>query len=176
MGLFHVSCCCSVTKSCLTLYHPMDWSLPGFPVLNCLPGSAQIHAHWVGDVSWPSHPLSSPSLALSLSQHQALFQWLSSSHQAAKGLELQRSSSVLPMNIQGWFPLGWTGLISLQSKGVSEFLQHHSLKASFLQCSAFFMVQLSHPGMTTGKTITLVIQNFVNKTISLFFLIFLFQA
>ena len=60
------------------------------------------------------------------------------------------SASVLPMNIQDWFPLGWTGWISLLSKCL---LQHHSSKASILRCSAFFTVQLSHPHMTTGKTI-----------------------
>ena len=84
-------------------------------------------------------------------------------------MELQLSPSVLPMNIQGCFPLGWTGLISLQSEGVSEFLQHHSLKASFLRCSAFFIVQLSHPYMTTGKTIALTIWTFVGKVMSLLF-------
>ena len=64
-------------------------------------------------------------------------------------------TSVLPMNPQDQFPLGWTGWISLQSKGLSSLLQHHSLKASILQCSALFIVQLSHPYMTTGKTIAL---------------------
>ena len=62
---------------------------------------------------------------------------------------------VLPMNTQDWFPLGWTGWISLQSKGLKSLLQHHSSKASILQCSVFIMVQLSHPYMTTGKTIAL---------------------
>ena len=61
------------------------------------------------------------------------------------------SASVLPMNIQGWFPLGLTGLVSLLSKRLKSLLQYHSLKASVLRCSAFFMVQLSHPYMTTGK-------------------------
>ena len=64
-------------------------------------------------------------------------------------------ASVLPMNIQGWFPLGLTGLISLQSKRLKSLLQHHSSKASILQHSAFFIVQFSHPYMTTGKTISL---------------------
>ena len=64
------------------------------------------------------------------------------------------SASVLPMNIQGWFPFGLTGLISLLSKGLH---QHYSLKASILQQSAFFMVQLSHPYMTTGETIALTV-------------------
>ena len=74
------------------------------------------------------------------------------------------------MNIQHWFPLGLTGLISLQSKGLSKsLLQHHSYKASILWRSAFFMVQLSHPYMTTGKNIALARQNFVGKVMSLFF-------
>ena len=65
------------------------------------------------------------------------------------------SAPVLPMNIQNWFPLGLNGLISLLSKGLSSLLQHHSLKASILWCSAFLMVQLSHLYMTTEKTMAL---------------------
>ena len=79
------------------------------------------------------------------------------------------SASVLLMNIQGLFPLGLTDLISLQSKGRKSLLQHHSSKASVLQCSAFFMVQLSHLYMTTGKTTALTIWTFVSKVMSLFF-------
>ena len=71
------------------------------------------------------------------------------------------------MNIQDWSPLGWTGWISLQSKGLRHLLQHHSSKASILRCSAFFTVQLSHPYMTTGKTIALTRQTFVGKVMSL---------
>ena len=67
----------------------------------------------------------------------------------------QLFTSVLPMNTQDWSPLGWTGWISLQSKGLSRVLQHHSSKASILLRSAFFIVQLSHPNMTMGKTIGL---------------------
>ena len=70
------------------------------------------------------------------------------------------SASVLPMNIRGWFPLGLTDLISLQSKGLKSLLQHHSSKASILLPSVFFMIQLSHPYMTTGKTIALTRQTF----------------
>ena len=78
------------------------------------------------------------------------------------------SAPALPMNIQGLFPLGWTGWISLQSKGLSKsLLQHHSSKASILQHSAFFMVQLSQPYMTTRKTIALTRQTFVSKVMSL---------
>ena len=79
------------------------------------------------------------------------------------------SASVLPMNIQDWFPLGSTGLISLQSKGPENLLQHHSSKESILQCSAFFIVQLSHPYLTSGKTIALTRQTFVGKVMSLLF-------
>ena len=69
----------------------------------------------------------------------------------------KEAKTFLPMNIQSWFPLGLTGLISLLSKGLSSLLQHHSLKASILWCSAFFMVQFSHPYITIGKTIALTI-------------------
>ena len=79
------------------------------------------------------------------------------------------SATVLPMNMQGWFPLGLTGLISLQRTLCKSLLQHHSSKASILWCSAFFMVQLSHPYMTTGKTIALTIWTLVSKLISLLF-------
>ena len=81
------------------------------------------------------------------------------------------STSVLPVNIQDWFPLGWTGWISLQSKELSS-LQHHSSEASILWHSAFFMVQLSHPYMTTGKTIALTRRTFVDKVMSVMSLLF----
>ena len=128
------------------------WSnMPGFPVHHQLPELAQTHVRRVGDAIQLSHPLLSPSpSAFNLSQHQGLFQWVGSSHQVAKVLEFQ-FQHVFPMNIQDWSPLGLTGLISLQSKGLSSLFQHHSSKASILQCSAFFMVQLSYPYMTTGK-------------------------
>ena len=75
----------------------------------------------------------------------------------------------LPMNIQGWFPLGLTGLIPLLSKGLSRIFSNTSLKASIFQCSAFFMVQLSHLSMTTGKTIAPTIWTFVDKVMSMLF-------
>ena len=74
---------------------------------------------------------------------------------------------VLPVNIQDLPPLGWTGLISAVQETLKSLLQHHSSKASILWCSAFFMAQLSHPFMTTGKTITLTRQTFVGKVMSL---------
>ena len=80
----------SVAQSCLTLCNPMNRSMPGLPVHHQLPESTQNHVHWVSDAIQPSHPLSSPSPpALNLSQHQDLFQWVSSSHQVAKVLEFQ---------------------------------------------------------------------------------------
>ena len=73
------------------------------------------------------------------------------------------STSVPPTNTHDWFPLGWTGWISLLSKGLLSLPQHHSSKTSILRCSAFFIVQLSHPYMTTGKTIALTRRTFVGK-------------
>ena len=117
--------------------------------------NTQTHAHWVSDAIQPSHPLSPPSPpAPNPSQHQGLFQWVSSSHQVAKVLQLSASASVFPTNIQDWSPLGWTGLISCSSRD-SSLLQHQSSKASILRHSAFLIVQLSHPYMATGKTIAL---------------------
>ena len=86
-----------------------------------------------------------------------------------QSIRVSASASGLPMNIQDWFPLGYTGWISLQSKRLKTLLQHHSSKASILQYSAFFMVQLSHPYMTTGKTIPLTRWTFVGKVMSLLF-------
>ena len=87
---FFFYCCCSVTKLCLTLCNPMDCSMSVFPVRHYLPELAQTHVHWVGDAIQPSHPLSPPSHpAFNFSQHQGLFQWVSSSHQVAKVVELQ---------------------------------------------------------------------------------------
>ena len=87
----------------------------------------------------------------------------------SSGKNIGASSPVFPMNIQGWFPLGLTGLISLQCKRLKSLLQHHNSKASILQHSAFFMAQLSHLYMTTGTNIALTIQTFVGKLISLLF-------
>ena len=120
------------------------------------------------------HPTISSSVALFSSCPQsfpASGSFLMSLLFASGGQSIGASSSapVLPMNIQGWFPLGLTALISLLSKELSSLLQHHSLKASILQCSAIFMVQLSHPYMTTGKNKALTIQTFVGKVMSLLF-------
>jgi len=157
----------SIAQSCLTLWDPMDCRTPGLPVHHQLLEFSQTHAHWVGDPIQPSHPLLSPSPpAFNHSQHQGLFKWVSSSYQWPN-YGVSASGSVLQMNIQDWFPLGCTGWISLLWD--RSLLQHHSSKASILQSSVFFMVQLSHPYMTTGKTIALTRWTFVGKVMSLLF-------
>ena len=111
----------SAAQSRPTLCDPMDCSMPGLPVHHQLPEFTQTHVHWVGDTIQPSHPLLSPSPpVLNLSQHQALFKLVSSLHQVAKVLGVSASASVLTMNIQDWSPLGWTGWMSLHSKGLSR--------------------------------------------------------
>ena len=113
----------------------MNHSMPGFPVLHHLLESAQTHVHWIGDVIQPSHPLSPSSPpALNLSQHQGIFQWVDF---ASGGQSIRSSASVLPMNIQGWFPLGLTGLISLLSKGLSRVF------TTSVQKHQFFGTQIS---------------------------------
>ena len=112
--IFLFSCCCSVSKSCLSLWDHTDCSTPGSPVLHYLPEFAQIHVCWIGDTIQSSHSLSPPlsPFAFNLSQHQGPLQWVGSSHQVAKAFGASASASVLPMNIQDWFPLELTGLIS----------------------------------------------------------------
>uniref|UniRef100_A0AC11DC18 Uncharacterized protein n=1 Tax=Ovis aries TaxID=9940 RepID=A0AC11DC18_SHEEP len=160
----------SVAQSCLTLWNPTDCSTPGLPVHHQLPELAQTHVCGVSDTIQPSHPLPPPSpLAFNLSQHQGLFQWVSSSYQVAKVLEFQLSVS--PSNEHPGlisFRMDWLDLLVVQ-RTLKSLLQHHSSKASILQCSAFFIVQLSHPYMTTGKTIALTRRTFVGKVTSLLF-------
>ena len=130
-----VYCCCSVGKLWLALCGPMNCSTSGFPVLYYLPEFSQTHICWISDAILSSHPLSPSSpLAPNLSQHQGLFQWVGSSYQVTKVLR-SALASVLPMNIQGWYPLGLTSLISVQSKGLSKsFLtpQFESISSSVL--------------------------------------------
>ena len=124
--------------------------------------------------SWWCHPTISSSAVSFSSRPQSfptsgtfpLSQFFTSGGQS---IGVSASASILPMNIQDWFPIGLTGWISLQSKGFSRVLQHHSSKALILQHSAFFVVQLSHPYMTTGKTIALTRRTFVGKVMSLLF-------
>ena len=157
----------SVTQLCPTICDPMDCSTQGLPVHHQLPEFTQTHVHRVSDAIHPPRPLSSPSPpvpnrseSIPVSQ---LFAW------GSQSIGVSVWASVLPMNTQDWSPLGWTGWISLLSKGLKSLLQHHSSKASILRHSAFFSVQLSHPYMTTGKTIALTRRTFVGKVMSLLF-------
>ena len=138
----------------------MNCSMPGLPVHQQLPEFTQTHVHWVGDAIQPSHPLSSRSHpTFNLSQHQGLFQWVSSSHQVAKVLEFQlQHQSFNEHSGLISFRMDWLDLLAVQGS-LKSILQHHSSKASILQRSAFFIVQLSHPYMTTGKTIALTRRN-----------------
>ena len=222
----------------------MDCSTLGFTVHPQLPEHTQTHVHWVDAAIQPSHPLSSPSPAFNLPQHQGLFQGVSSSHRVAKVLGVPVSASILPMNERKWevksvscdqllvtpwivdfqaplsmgfsrhensnglpfsspgdlpnigteprspalqadalpseppgkpyeysgpisFRIDWLNLLAVR-RTLKSFLQHNSSKASVLQCSAFFIVQLSHPYMTTGKTIALTRWTFVSKVMSAF--------
>ena len=148
----------------------MDCSMPGLPVRHQLPELTQTHVHWVSDAIQLSHPLSSPSLpTFNLSQHQGLFKWVSSSYQVAKLLEFQLQYS--PSNEYSRlisFRMDWLDLLVVQGT-LKSLLQHHSSKASVLRHSAFFIAQLSHPYMTTGKTIALTRWTFVGKVIFLLF-------
>ena len=133
---------------------------------------------WACSNSCPSsqwcHPTTSPSVVPFSSCPQSFpatgsFQMSQLFTSGGHSVGVSASAPVLPINIQDWFPLGWTGWISLQSKGLSSLLQHHTSKASVLWCSAFFIVQLSHPYMTTGKTIAFTRQTLVGKGTSLLF-------
>ena len=165
--------CISSVESliCVQLFcDPMDCSTAGFPVHHQLPELAQTHVHRVSDAIQPSHPLSSPSLpAFYLAQHQGLFKWVSSLHQVAKVLEfqLQHQSSQWIFRLIS-FRMDWLDLFAVQGT-LKSLLQHQSSKASILWCSAFFIVQLSHPYLTTGKTTALTRWISIGKVMSLLF-------
>ena len=148
----------------------MDCSTPGLPVHHQLPETAQTHVHRVSDDIQPSHPLSSPSPpAFNLSQHQGHFQWVSSLHPVTKYWNF--SFSISPSNEYSGlisFRMDWLDLLAVQGTLKSLF-QHHSSKASILWCSAFFIVQVSHPYMTTRKTIASTRRTFVGEVMSLLF-------
>ena len=144
----------------------MDCSTPGFPVHHQLLELAHSHVHWVMSLqpSRPLSPLSPP--APNLSQHQGFFQLVGSLHQVAKVLELQFQHQSFQWLVS--FRMDWFDLLAVQGT-LQCLLQHHSLKASIVWHSVFFMVQLLFPYMTTGKTIALAIWTFVNKMMSLLF-------
>ena len=131
----------------------MDCSRPGLPVHHQLPEFTQTHVHRVGDAIQPSHPLSSPSPpAPNPSQHHGLFQWWLISW-GGQSIGVSASASVLPMNTQDWSPLGWTGWISLQSKGLSGAFSNTTVqKHQFFgaQLSWYLFIYLAVPGLRCG--------------------------
>ena len=162
----------SVTQSCPTLCNPMNHSTPGLPVHHQLP---RVHSNSCPLSRW-RHPAISSSVVPFSSCPQFLpasgsfpmshlFAW------GGQSTGVSPSASVLPMNTQDWsisFRMDWLDLLAVQGT-LKNLLQHHSSKASILQHSAFFTVQISHPNMTTGKTIALTRWTFVDKVISLLF-------
>ena len=148
----------------------MDCSTPGFPDHHQLPKLAQTQVHQASDAIQPSHPLSPPfPPAFNSSQDQGLFQGVSFSHQVAKLLEFQLQHQSFQGN-SGLtsFRMDWFDLLAVQ-RTLKSFLQHHSSKVSILWYSAFFIIQISYPYMTTGKTIALTRRSFVGKVMSLIF-------
>ena len=150
-----------VAQLCLTLCDPMNCSTPGLPVHHQLPEFTQTHVHWVSDAIQLSHPVVPFSSCLQSfpASGSFLMSWLFPS--GGQSIGVSASTSVFPMNIQDWFPLGWTGWISLQTKGLSRVFSNNTVQ--ILLCSAFFIVQLSHPYMTTRKTKALTRWTFVGK-------------
>ena len=159
----------SVTQSCPTLGDPTGCSKPGFPVHHQLPELAQTHIHWVDDAIWSSHSLSplSPLHSLFYTSIRVF------SNESALHIRwpMYWSFSISPSNEDSGlipFRIDWFDLLSVQGT-LKSLLRRHSLEASILRCSAFFMVRLSHPYMTTGKTIALTGQTFAVKVMSLLF-------
>ena len=159
----------SVAQSCPTLC-TMNRNTPGLPVHHQLPEFTQTHVHWVSDAIQPSHPLSSPSPpALKLS-HIRVF-----SNESALRMRWTKywsfSFNISPSSEHPGlisFRMDWLDLLAVLG-ALKGLLQHHSSKASTLQHSAFFIVQFSHPCMTTGKTIALTRWTFADKVMSLLF-------
>ena len=143
--------CCSVTKSCLTLCDPMDCSMPGSSVIHYILEFAQTHVHWVGDAIIISSYIAPLSLCL------LSFPTSESSKKSAIHIRWPKcwsfSFSFSPFNEYSGlisFRIDWFNLLAIQGT-LKSLLQHHNLKVSILWCSSVFMVQLSHPYMTTGK-------------------------
>ena len=139
--------CFSVAQSCPTLCNPMDCSVPDFPVLHHLPEFAQIHVHWIRDAIQPSHPLSPPSPSCSQSfPASESFPMSQLFISCGQSIRASVSASVLPMNIQSWFPLKLTGLISLLAKGLSRVFSSTTVwNHQFFGTQPSLHLQLSHP-------------------------------
>ena len=160
----------SVARSCPALCDPMNRSTPGLPVHHQLPEFTQNHVHWVRDAIQLSHPLSSLLLLPPIPPSIRVF-----ANESTLGMRWPKywsfSFSIIPSKEHPElisFRMDWLDLLAVQGT-LKSLLQHHSSKLSILQCSAFFTVHLSHPYMTTGKTIALTKCTFVGKVMSLLF-------
>ena len=155
---------------CLTLCNSMDCSTAGFPGLHCLLEFAQTHVHWVSDVIQPPHPLCPLFLFPSLFSSIGVFS--SESTLSIRWPKYWSFSFIISLSSEysglNSFRIDWFDILVVQG-ALKSLLQHRNSKAPILWCSAFFMVQLSHPYMTTGKTIALNIWTFVSKVMSLLF-------
>ena len=158
----------SVAQLCLTLCNPMNCSTPGLPVHHQLPDFTQTHFHPVGDAIQQSHPLLSLLLLPLIPPSIRVF-----SNESTLRMRCPKfwsfSFSISPSNEHPGlisFRMNWLDLLAVQGT-LKSLLQHHSSKASILHCSAFFTVQLSHPYMTTGKTIALTRRTFFGAVMSL---------
>ena len=149
-------CCCSVAKSCLTLCNPVDCSMPGFPLFHCLLEFAQIHA--TESVMPSNHLILCCPLFLMPSIFPSIRVFFNKSVLHIRWPKYWSFSfSISPSNEYSGlisFRIDWFDLLAVQ--GTLKCLQHHSSKASIIQHTAFFLVQLLHPYMTTGKTIALI--------------------
>ena len=155
----------SVAQSCPTLCDPMNHSMPGLSVHHQLPEFTQTHVHRVSDAIQPSHPLSSPLLLPPIPPSIRVF-----SNESTLCTRWPKywsfSFNISPFNEHPgliFFRMDWLDLLAVQGT-LKNLLQRHSSKTSILRHSAFFIVQLSHPYMTTGKTIDLTIWTFVSKS------------
>ena len=160
----------SLAQSCPTLCDPMNCSTPGLPVYHQFLESTQTHVHWVSDAIQPSHPLLSLLLLPSVFPSIRVF-----SNESVLCIRWPKywscSFNISPINEHPGlisFRMDWLDLLAVQGT-LKSLLQHHSSKASVLQRSAFFIVQLSHPYMITGKIIALTRRTFVDKVMSLLF-------
>ena len=156
---------CSVAQSCSTLCESTYCSMPGFPVLHHLLELAQTYVYWVSDVIQPSHPLLSPFSSCPQSFPASGFPM--SQLFASGGHSIGASASVLSMNIHSWFPLGLTGLISLQARGLSRAFSSTTVQRHQFFGVHPFLSSSSYLYMTTGKTIALPRQTFVGEVMSL---------
>ena len=167
-GRDSVLCFSLVAQSCPTLW-PHGLQHARLPCPSPTPTACTNSHHQVSDAIQPPSPqLSTSPPTFHLSQHQGLFQWVSSSHQGAKVLEfqLQHQSFQWIFRLIS-FRIDWLDLLA-EKRTLKGLVQHHSLKASILWHSAFFIVQLSHPYTTTGKTIALTRRTFVGKVMPAF--------